>query len=253
MTSRRWSRRGVAGIKSALLLATATVVMVVVPSASAAHAPGGLNCPLPVYNSTHWQLTVGHSVTCTIEGASDVSGQSTVDVIIKSTTLGNTIVTGTVSGSGANTTITFSFTADATRCDTNIVAYGTSGNNTDNRFITPPGGSSAGFGYVDAQGNPAVCGATPTAVKMLSFAAKSSRTGVKLSWRTGSEAGTLGYNVYRQTAAGKVKLNSKLILAKSPAGAAYSFAAGKSSGTYLLQEVRSSGASRWLARTRIAS
>jgi hypothetical protein len=256
MIRSRWNRRAVAGGKSALLLAAATAVLAFVPTAAAAHAPGGLNCPLPVYNSTHWQLTIGQTVTCTIEGASDASGQSTVDVIIKSTTLGNTTVTGTVSGSGASTTITFQWTAGADRCDTNVVAYINTGNNTDNRFISPPGGSSAGFGYVDAQGNPVSC-ATPTAVKMLSFAANSARHGVHLSWKTASEAGTLGYNVYRQTSAGKVKLNSKLILAKGASnGAAYSFLARKSptgAVRYLLQEVRTSGASRWLARTRIAS
>lgn len=243
------SRRAVAGTKSGLLLAVAAGALAFVSSASAATAPGGLHCNLPVYNSTHYALQIGQTVTCTIEGATDVIGQTTVDVIIKSTGSGNIVVTGTVVGS----TITFSYTAPADRCDTNIVAYGTNGNNTNNSFITPGGTSAAGFGYVDAQGNPIVCGATPTAVKMLSFAAKSTRTGVKLSWKTASEAGTLGYNVYRQTSAGKVKLNSKLILAKSPAGAAYSLAARRASGTYLLQEVRTSGASRWLARTRIAS
>jgi hypothetical protein len=243
--------------KPALLLGVVAGLLAFVPTAAAAHAPGGLNCPLPVYNSTHWQLTVGQTVTCTIQGASDVSGQSTVDVIIKSAALGNTTVTGTVSGSGANTTITFTFTADAARCDTNIVAYSDSGNNTDNRFISPPGGSSAGFGYVDAQGNPVSCGAPPSAVKMLSFAAKSAPNGVHLSWKTASEAGTLGFNVYRQTAAGKVKLNSRLIVAANASrGGVYSFLARKASNgsaRYLLQEVQTSGATRWLARTRIAS
>jgi hypothetical protein len=250
MSRSRWNRRAVAGGgKSALLLAAATAVLAFVPTAAAAHAPGALNCPLPVYNSTHWQVTVGTTVNCTIDGATDVS-DGPVDVFIKSTTLGNTTVVGTA----LNGTISFSWNVPADRCDTNIVAYGTTGNNTDNRIITPPGGSSAGFGYVDAQGNPVTC-ATPTAVKMLSFAANSARSGVHLSWKTASEAGTLGYNVYRQTAAGKVKLNSKLILAKSTSGAGYSFLARKSPGTvrYLLQEVRTSGATRWLARTRIAS
>ena len=227
-------------------------MLVVVPTASAAQGPGALNCaPLPAYNNTHWAVTVGTTVHCTIDGATDVS-TSTVDVIIKSSTLGNTTVTGTVNL--ATHQISFSWAVPASRCDTNIVAYKTSGNNTNNSLIPPGGGSSsAGFGYVDAQGNPATCGGTPTAVKMLSFAARSTAKNVHLSWKTASEAGTLGYNVYRQTAAGKVKLNSKLILAKSPAGAAYSFVARKASGTYLLQEVRSNGASRWLARTRIAS
>ena len=99
--------------------------------------------------------------------------------------------------------------------------------------------------------------AVPTAVKALSFTATSTPTGVHLSWKTASEASTLGFNVYRQTPAGKVKLNSKLILGASASkGGAYSFVDRKSptgAVRYLLQEVRTSGASRWLARTRIAS
>src|SRR5438045_7903486 len=48
---------------------------------------GALNCPLPVHNPTHYKLQVGTTVTCTIDGASEVSGQTSTTVFIKSSTL----------------------------------------------------------------------------------------------------------------------------------------------------------------------
>jgi hypothetical protein len=127
----------------------------------------------------------------------------------------------------------------------------------------PPVTSDTGLESRDSSGGPkdsishlVFCkgeAAHPTAVTAASFAARASAKTLRLSWRMGSEAGALGYNVYRQTAAGKVKLNGKLILAKSSTGAAYSFVARRASGIYLLQQVGASGATRWLARTRVAS
>ena len=116
-------------------------------------AAGALNCPLSAHNPTHYALQVGTSVTCTITGAEDVSGQSTVDVIIKSSQFGNQTVTGTVTGTGASTTITFTFTAPANGCDTTVVAYSTNGNNVS--------GDYQGFGYVDAGGNHISCTGGP--------------------------------------------------------------------------------------------
>jgi len=134
---------GVAAVASSLVFAA---------GASASIASGALKCSLPVYNPTKYALQASPSqqtVTCQITGASDVSGLSTVPVIVKSSDLGNTTVTGTVSG----TTITFTFTAPGNGCSTSIVAYQSSGNNTNNSWITPGGTSSAGFAFVDGSGN----------------------------------------------------------------------------------------------------
>jgi uncharacterized repeat protein (TIGR01451 family) len=113
---------------------------------------GALDCPLTVHNPTHYKLQVGTTVTCTIDGASEVSGQSTTDVIIKSSDQGNTTVTGTVTGTGSSTQITFSWTAPYSGCNTTIVAYQTEGLNSNNRVISG-GHSAAGFAYTDAEGN----------------------------------------------------------------------------------------------------
>jgi hypothetical protein len=91
-------------------------------------------------------------------------------------------------------------------------------------------------------------GAEPTAVTTLSFTARATPAGVRLTWTTASQVATLGYNVYRQTAAGKAKLNHRLIPAGS-FGGTYSLVARRLGGTvrYLLQEVGLSGSSSWVS------
>ena len=123
---------------------------------------GALNCNLPVHNPTHYKLEAGTTVTCTIDGASEVSGESTTTVYIKSSSLGNTAVTGTVTGTGDSTQITFTFTAPADGCDTTIVAYDSVGLNSNNTIISgdPSSPAAAGFAYVDAFGNVIDCGGT---------------------------------------------------------------------------------------------
>lgn len=239
--------------KRSLLLAafTALAVLVLVPSASAANAPGSLRCPtLSQYNNTHYGLAVGTTVTCTIEGATDVSN-GPVDVIIKSTTFGNTTVTGTAAGG----VITFTFTAPNNGCDTVIVAYETSGNNSNNDFIDDgvkngSGTSSAGFGYVNAQGQPILC--STTAVAFRSFMADRTARGVLVRWSTGSEAGTIGYNVYREVSGKRVKLNHSLVHASSGVqGHAYKLLdrRGATGSRYWIQSVERNGARAWYGST----
>jgi len=133
---------------------------------------GSLNCPLPVHNPTHYKLQVGTTVTCTIDGASEVSGQSTTTVFIKSSTLGNSQVTGTVTGTGSATQITFTFTAPLDGCDTTVVAYENVGLNSNNAIISgdPTHPSAAGFAYVDGDGNVVDCGSRTPHVSILKVA-----------------------------------------------------------------------------------
>src|SRR5262245_6064470 len=127
--------------------------------------------PLPVFNNQHYTVGAGTSIISTIVGATDLTGSETctggaagVDVFIKGSFAGNEIVCGTLSACpGADCTITFNYTApngpDVCACKTNIVAYKTTGNNSTNDIIadgvfdgTPTG--PAGFGFVDANGQP---------------------------------------------------------------------------------------------------
>jgi uncharacterized repeat protein (TIGR01451 family) len=122
---------------------------------------GALNCPtLTVHNPTHYKLQVGTPVICTIDGAEEVSGQATTTVFIKSSTLGNTEVTGTVTGTDENTQITFIFLAPGDGCDTTVVAYDKVGTNSNNTIISgdPESPAAAGFAYVDGTGEVIDCG-----------------------------------------------------------------------------------------------
>jgi len=155
---RRLLPRTAAGLIAVVALAATALVLV--PGASAAPKAGTLDCPtLTPFNANKYALKVGSTVTCTIDGASDASGKTTVPVIIKSSQLGNTTVTGTVSGSGSSTKVTFTFTAPTGGCNTVVVAYISNGNNT-----TLSGGNGGGFAYVDSSGNNVTtCGSATTA------------------------------------------------------------------------------------------
>src|SRR5262249_25266009 len=127
--------------------------------ALAAQAPGSL-CNTPAAtgcagatslqsntNDHKYDLQPGVTVTSKIIGATDLTGNETcssgpagVDVIIKSSVFGNTTVCGSLSNCpGAACTITFDFTGpngpDVCACQTVVVAYGSSGNNSNDDII----------------------------------------------------------------------------------------------------------------------
>jgi hypothetical protein len=141
----------------AAFFALIATLVVLVPGAAATIAPGSLNCPLDPGNPVKYDLEVGTSVTCTIEGVTDTIGDANgnVPVWVKSSNLGNTELVGTLVG----TTITFTFTAPEGGCFTTIVSYTDDlGNNSNNDFINDGlangnGHSAAGFRYVDGDGN----------------------------------------------------------------------------------------------------
>lgn len=140
-----------------LLLAPLAVALflAIAPVASATTGPGALSCPLTGFNPTKYGIKVGTTVTCTIVGATGISG-STTPVIIQSSDFGNTTLTGTVSGS----TITFTYTAPVSGCNTVVVAYGSTGNLADNAFLGN-GKAAAGFALLDANGNVVTTCSTP--------------------------------------------------------------------------------------------
>jgi hypothetical protein len=90
-------------------------------------------------------------------------------------------------------------------------------------------------------------GGTPTAVHLRSFSAGRTAHGVLLHWRTGVDAGVLGFNVYRQQGLNKVKLNSGLVAGgSSVSGSSYSYLVRNAkAGLYWLQGVRADGRRVW--------
>jgi hypothetical protein len=124
--------------------------------------------------------------------------------------------------------------------------------------------SDTGLESQDSTGHPkdsishlVFCIGRPTAVTLRSFAAARTPAGVVLKWKTGSEAGTLGFNIYRKVGKAKVKVNKALIAGSSRAtGSAYSLVDRKGphgrAVHYLLQEVEQSGARNWVAQTSVS-
>jgi hypothetical protein len=96
----------------------------------------------------------------------------------------------------------------------------------------------------------------PTAVRVASFAARRSTSGVNLSWRAASTVDTLGFNIWRSDARGVQysKLNRSLILGT---GTAYKFrdltARAGRAYVYKLQLVRPDGSRLWAASVRVRS
>ncbi len=90
----------------------------------------------------------------------------------------------------------------------------------------------------------------PTAVTVTGVTATRHGGSVVVRWRAGSEATTLGYNVFREVAGNRVQVNPRLIPAPAKAGLhlyAYADHAVSASGTarYWLQQVATNGSRTW--------
>lgn len=130
------------------------------------------------------------------------------------------------------------------------------------------GGGGGGSGYTVAGGPMQNGGAVgngavkiswqdpPTAATFPSLQATDSPRGILLRWRTGTEANTLGFHVYRQAHGKRTRINRALIPAKgAPFGAAYSYldpGAGQRRGLrYWIEEVGTDGTRMWRGPARI--
>lgn len=93
----------------------------------------------------------------------------------------------------------------------------------------------------DALQAPIICPG-PTAVALRSFVASRSRAGVVLRWRTGSEAGLAGFNLYALRGSVRARLNRSLVPAAGDArGHSYVWRGRVPSGRFWLELVRLDG------------
>lgn len=103
--------------------------------------------------------------------------------------------------------------------------------------------------------------APPTAVSVGRFVASRTKQGVVVTWRTGTEAQILGFNVWRQSRAGRwTKLNPALVAAGHAGqsrGATYRFldrtALGRAPYNYRLQVVAPTGKRSWYGLGTVAA
>jgi hypothetical protein len=92
-----------------------------------------------------------------------------------------------------------------------------------------------------------------TAVRVASLRASSRPAGVLIRWRMGSEAGVLGYNVYRERRSARIRLTKAIIAARgSVSGGSYSYLdrsapRARRGLRYWLQVVGTDGSRVWKA------
>jgi hypothetical protein len=96
----------------------------------------------------------------------------------------------------------------------------------------------------------------PLAVTLYGLRAARSHDGVTLRWRTGTEADTLGFNVYRQQGSRRVRLNRRLMPALGGlGGSSYSFVDRRAprhrAVRYWLQDVDTQGVRTWHGPVRV--
>jgi acid phosphatase type 7 len=114
----------------------------------------------------------------------------------------------------------------------------------DWQFVPEGGGGFTDSGTTD-------CHLTPTAASVVSLTSEPSSRGVLVRWRTASEAGLVGFNLYRQTSR-LVRLNRRLIAARGNAGGgtyAWLDRAPGAKARYRLEAIELRGRHRWLAST----
>jgi subtilisin-like proprotein convertase family protein len=97
----------------------------------------------------------------------------------------------------------------------------------------------------------------PLAVTVSGLSAKRSQRGVVVRWRTGTEADTLGFNVYRQQGNHRVRVNRRLLPALAGvSGGSYSFldrhAPRHRALRYWLQNVAVDGTRTWHGPVRVS-
>jgi hypothetical protein len=141
------------------------------------------------------------------------------------------------------------------------------GSNSFNLYDYQPGGSTADTdlrapNFPGTISHFVFCIGNGTALAVQTSSFKATRHGkvVTMRWRTASEVGTLGFNVYRQSKGMRVKVNRSLIHAVSLNGSStsgrYVFRAKiassrlAASSAYWLQEVHQNGTRSWYGPAR---
>jgi hypothetical protein len=102
----------------------------------------------------------------------------------------------------------------------------------------------------------AIMDTTPLAVSVYALRATRSRGAVVLRWRTGTEADTSGFNVYRQLNGKSVRLNRRLLPTLGGlGGSSYSYRDGRAprhrAVRYWLQDVDTHGVRTWHGPVRV--
>jgi uncharacterized repeat protein (TIGR01451 family) len=203
--------------------------------------------PVPQNQNLTYHLTVTN--TGVASGPSTTSGVTVTDTLPAGVTFVS--ATPSVGSCSGTTTITCAlgiFPGGATATIDIVVNVTAAPNST----LTNRATVSAVTSDPDASDNTATTTTAvsgPTAVRIRSATAARTGKGVLVRWRTASEAGLLGFNVYREQGAQRLRLNRTLIGVTAASGGRYSWRdrtpATARSPRYWLQEVRLDGKRVW--------
>jgi hypothetical protein len=147
-------------------LCVAILILSVGPRAWASIGAGSLFVAGATNTPTHWNIPVGVPTTAELRGVatSEVGDPlpPTITVFVKSSFMGNAVVSASRIGSTSD--YTFTWTPPDTACNTTIVAYGSQGRNSNNDLLDDGlqnGSQSAacGFRFVNALGDEIPCDA----------------------------------------------------------------------------------------------
>jgi uncharacterized repeat protein (TIGR01451 family) len=201
---------------------------------SATVAPGAADGYTITFHNPNLFLIVLDTITDTLpDGFAYTAGSTTGSTASDPTVSGQTLTwSGLFFNPAGEVVVHFAVTASSTPG----TYYNNAGGNSPTTDVEPTGDTAP------------VTVETPTAVQVRSFSAAPAARGTRLHWRTGSEVGLVGFNVFRQKGARKVKLNGSLIGAKGGvAGASYFWLdrSAKRGGRYWLQAVNADGSHRW--------
>jgi hypothetical protein len=147
-------------------------------------------------------------------------------------------VTASVSGGVTVNSVTYN---SPTQVTLNISTVGTPSGMKNVTITNPDGQSATGLNVLSV--------GPPTSVRSTFVSAAVTRKGVLVRWRTGTDAGVAGFNVYRQSA----RLNRRLIAAAGSArGHAYSWLDRTTlrGRTYRIQAILANGSKVWVGSTR---
>jgi len=98
------------------------------------------------------------------------------------------------------------------------------------------------------------CTLSTSAVALRAFTATRAGKSTLLRWRTASERGTLGFDVFREQSGRRVKVNRRLIKAagRGASGASYAFRDARAARRYWLREVTDDGSRVWLGTATVS-
>ncbi|MFL6212804.1 MAG: C25 family cysteine peptidase [Blastocatellia bacterium] len=238
-------------------------VTVTLPTASVASTVTNFTLPITISNTTGQKID-GYRLRVVYNPAViNITGVDTTGTMSASYSVSvNTSVSGVIQIVAASAT---QLTGSGTLIKLTVTRVGAQGTSTTLQFQA--GGTFPATEFTDSTDDTIVpstgasgsvtVGAAPTAVKLEEFTATGYGDSVYLTWKTGHEVDSVGFNIYRDDNGKRTRVNSQMIAGSAlmagpglalQAGRNYAWSDGVSlnrKSHYWLEEIDMSGRSKW--------